>query len=52
VLLKEFGPRGFVFYTNYEGRKGRELAANPSAALLSYWEPLGRQVRIEDGPSG
>jgi pyridoxamine 5'-phosphate oxidase len=38
-----------VFFTNYESRKGRELAANPHAALLFHWEPLGRQVRIE-GP--
>jgi len=47
VLLKGFDERGFVFYTGYESRKGRELAANPRAALLLYWEPLGRQVRIE-----
>ncbi len=49
VLLKSFGADGFVFYTNYESRKGRELADNPYAALLFHWEPLGRQVRIE-GP--
>jgi pyridoxamine 5'-phosphate oxidase len=49
VLLKAWGPDGFVFYSNYESRKGRELAANPRAALLFHWEPLGRQVRIE-GP--
>ncbi len=47
VLVKEAGERGFVFYSNYDSRKGRELAANPRAALLFYWEPLGRQVRIE-----
>jgi pyridoxamine 5'-phosphate oxidase len=47
VLLKEFGDRGFVFYSNYESRKGRELDANPRAALLFYWDPLRRQVRIE-----
>lgn len=47
VLLKEWGAAGFVFYTNYESRKGRELAANPRAALLLHWQPLGRQVRIE-----
>jgi pyridoxamine 5'-phosphate oxidase len=47
VLVKGFDAEGFVFYTNYEGRKGHELAANPRAALLFYWEPLGRQVRIE-----
>ncbi len=49
VLLKAFDERGFVFFTNYESRKGRELAANPRAALLFHWDPLGRQVRIE-GP--
>jgi pyridoxamine 5'-phosphate oxidase len=47
VLLKQFDERGFVFFTNYESRKGRELQANPVAALLFYWEALGRQVRIE-----
>jgi pyridoxamine 5'-phosphate oxidase len=47
VLLKEFGERGFIFFTNYESRKGRELEANPRAALLFYWDPLRRQVRIE-----
>ena len=47
VLLKGFDERGFVFHTNYASRKGRELAANPRAALLFYWRELGRQVRIE-----
>jgi len=47
VLVKHYDERGFVFYTGYESRKGRELAANPRAALLFYWELLGRQVRIE-----
>ena len=47
VLVKEFDERGFVFYSNYESRKGGELASNPAAALLFYWEALGRQVRIE-----
>ena len=47
VLLKGFDERGFVFYTNYEGRKGRELEENPRAALLFYWGELERQVRIE-----
>jgi pyridoxamine 5'-phosphate oxidase len=47
VLLKDFGLRGFVFYSNYESRKGRELAENPRAALLFYWDPPRRQVRIE-----
>jgi pyridoxamine 5'-phosphate oxidase len=49
VLVKGFDDRGFVFYTNYDSRKGRELAANPSAALMFYWDALGRSVRIE-GP--
>lgn len=49
VLVKQFDAEGFVFFTNYAGRKGRELTANPRAALLFYWDPLGRQVRIE-GP--
>jgi pyridoxamine 5'-phosphate oxidase len=47
VLVKQADEAGFVFYTNYESRKARELAVNPSAALLFYWDPLGRQVRIE-----
>ena len=49
VLLKGFDERGFVFFTGYESRKGAELTKNPRAALLFYWDPLGRQVRIE-GP--
>ena len=47
VLLKGADQRGFTFFTNYESRKGRELAANPLAALVCYWEDLHRQVRIE-----
>jgi pyridoxamine 5'-phosphate oxidase len=50
VLLKSFtggGDGGFVFCGNYTSRKGREMAANPNAALLFFWEPLERQVRIE-----
>jgi pyridoxamine 5'-phosphate oxidase len=47
VLVKQVDQRGLVFYTNYESRKGRELAANPRAALMFYWNPLGRQVRVE-----
>ncbi len=47
VLCKSFEERGFVFFTNYSSRKGRELAVNPRAALLFHWDPLGRQVRIE-----
>jgi pyridoxamine 5'-phosphate oxidase len=47
VLLRSFDERGFVFYTNYEGRKGRELETNPYAALVFYWGELERQVRVE-----
>jgi pyridoxamine 5'-phosphate oxidase len=47
VLLKGADERGLVFYTHYVSRKGRELEANPQAALLFYWDPLGRQVRVE-----
>jgi pyridoxamine 5'-phosphate oxidase len=47
VLLKGYDERGFVFYTNYEGRKAGELETNPECALLFYWGELGRQVRIE-----
>jgi pyridoxamine 5'-phosphate oxidase len=47
VLVKQCDDRGFVFFTNYDSRKGRELAGNPYATLLFYWDPLGRQVRIE-----
>jgi len=51
VLLKGFDPRGFVFYTNQEGRKAGDLAANPNAALLFHWKSLRRQVRIEGAVS-
>src|SRR5918999_1730609 len=47
VLLKSVDDRGFVFYTNLRSRKGRELAANPRAALAIHWQPLEVQVRIE-----
>lgn len=47
VLLKDFNEAGFVFYTNYESRKGKELAQNPWAALVFWWAELMRQVRIE-----
>jgi pyridoxamine 5'-phosphate oxidase len=49
VLLKGVDAGGFVFFTGYGSRKGGELDANPRAALLFYWDPLGRQVRVE-GP--
>jgi pyridoxamine 5'-phosphate oxidase len=47
VLLKAADERGLVFFTHYTSRKGRELEANPNAALLFHWDPLGRQVRVE-----
>lgn len=47
VLLKSFDDQGFVFYTNYDSRKGNELEENARACLLFYWSPLWRQVRIE-----
>jgi pyridoxamine 5'-phosphate oxidase len=47
VLLKAFDERGFVFYTNYEGRKGRELLAYPYCALCFHWPPMEIQIRVE-----
>jgi pyridoxamine 5'-phosphate oxidase len=47
ILLKGVDEDGFVFYTGYGSRKADELAANPRAALVLYWQPLGRQVRVE-----
>ena len=47
VLLKGYDERGLVFYSHYTSRKGRELEANPQAALLFHWRPLGKQVRVE-----
>ncbi len=47
MLLKGFDEHGFTFFTNYDSRKGRELAANPRAALCVFWQPLERQVRVE-----
>jgi pyridoxamine 5'-phosphate oxidase len=47
LLLKHVDEAGFVFYTNLESRKGRELAANPRAAMSFHWAPMERQVRIE-----
>jgi pyridoxamine 5'-phosphate oxidase len=46
VLVKKFGEEGFVFFTNSESAKGRELAENPKAALVFYWKSLNRQVRL------
>lgn len=46
VLLKDIDPRGFTFYTNYQSRKGRELAANPKAGLTIFWPGLERQVSV------
>ena len=51
VLLKDADARGFVFYTNLESAKGRELAANPKAALLFHWKSLRRQVRVRGAVS-
>ena len=47
LLLKGLDERGFVFYTNYESRKGTELLAHPLAAMCFHWQPLERQVRVE-----
>ena len=47
LLLRTFDNSGFVFYTNYSGRKGKELAENPQAALVFYWPRLGHQIRVE-----
>ncbi|SDL48776.1 pyridoxamine 5'-phosphate oxidase [Pedobacter antarcticus] len=47
VLLKEFDNTGFVFYTNYKSKKGKQLAENPQASLLFFWPELERQVRID-----
>jgi pyridoxamine 5'-phosphate oxidase len=47
LLLKSADERGFTFFTGYESRKGQELAENPRAAVVFYWRPLGRQVRVE-----
>jgi pyridoxamine 5'-phosphate oxidase len=47
VLLKDVDQAGFTFYTNYESKKGRQLLANPKAALCFHWKSLGRQVRVE-----
>lgn len=51
VLMKRADEDGIVFFSHYPSRKGLELAENPRAALLFYWEPLGRQVRIEGSVS-
>ena len=46
VLLKGFDEKGFVFYTNYESHKGKELEENPHAALVFFWKEIERQIRI------
>ena len=51
VLLKGYGPEGFVFYTNQRSRKAEELAVDPNAALLFHWKSLRRQIRIEGAVS-
>jgi len=47
VLLKGFDEKGFIFYTNYNSRKGQEIAANPNVTLVFYWHELQQQIRIE-----
>ncbi|MFH1051561.1 MAG: pyridoxamine 5'-phosphate oxidase [bacterium] len=47
VLLKNFDDKGYVFFTNYESRKGQDLKENPNASLLFFWDKLERQIRIE-----
>ena len=47
LLLKKLDEKGFIFFTNYESRKGNEIANNPNASLLFYWDQLERQIRIE-----
>src|SRR5438309_2291228 len=47
VLLKDLDARGLTFFTSYDSRKARELAGNPYAALVLFWEPLHRQIRVE-----
>lgn len=51
VLLKGFSQDGFVFFTNHQSHKGRDLAENPFAALCFYWDKIGRQVRVEGAVS-
>ncbi len=47
VLMRGFDPRGFVFYTNYQSRKGSDIAENPFASMVFFWQSMERQVRIE-----
>lgn len=47
VLLKDFDDKGLVFFTNYNSKKGQELAANPQASLVFYWDVISRQVRFD-----
>jgi pyridoxamine 5'-phosphate oxidase len=49
VLLKGYDSKGFVFYTNYQSRKGKDLAARPVASLLFFWPQLSRQIRLDGG---
>ncbi len=49
VLLKQVDQDGFCFYTNFGSQKGRQLQAHPKAALVFYWEPIGKQVRVQGG---
>ncbi len=51
VLLRGYGPDGYVWYTNATSRKGRELEQNPHAAIVAHWAPVGRQVRLEGAVS-
>jgi pyridoxamine 5'-phosphate oxidase len=52
VLLKQADARGFVFFTDARSRKGRELRENPRASLALYWDPIGKQVRVEGRTEG
>lgn len=47
VLLRDFGPEGFIFYTNMNSMKGKDLTANPKASLMFHWKSIARQIRIE-----
>ena len=47
VLLKDFSDKGFVFFTNYESKKGQELSMNPQASMCFYWDIISRQIRVD-----